>query len=306
MESTQMSDGPFAKMIKCYLDEITPGSPTEANTSLASTPRQDTTPPSNVLRPSPSHRTASVGSDSKHMNNETSSLQADTPLPAYSDRVATDSPSTPTPLRVDISSSISHGSVNDIKPTSFLRGHQQDRSIRLALSHELYATLQNMVQDILPGIVAKCPQSTLGPMMDARLESFAHERIDNLVREQVSNSNYQVLQENMDEFLNHVYWNNKQAEFELGEVVDQGKVEIYEARDMAMASLEDCALQHIEGFEDKIEEQKNCALEYVAETTEVLVETAVLLKKRREGHGFEQPKSLPREGQTTRPRRTSI
>jgi predicted RNase H-like nuclease (RuvC/YqgF family) len=124
-----------------------------------------------------------------------------------------------------------------------------------------------------------------------RLETFAIQRIDTLVREQVSDSNYQVLQENMDKFLNNVYWDNKQARFELAKAVDQGKVEIHEVRDVAIADLEDCALQHEEDLERKIEEEKSCALEYVAEQTQVLLEKAMLLGEKSGAHKLEQPNS---------------
>jgi hypothetical protein len=293
-------------MMKYYLHEIPPGSPTEANTSLASTPRQDNMLSPNVLEPSASYRVASLRSGLEHMNNETSSLQIGTHLPAYPDRLASDSTSSPIPLSINNSSSTPNGSVNDIKPTSFLRGHQQGQSVPLLLSREFCATLRNMVHEILPEIVAGCPQSTLGPMMDSRLETFAIKRIDTLVREQVYDSNYQVLQENMDKFLNNVYWDNKQAEFELAKAVDQGKVEIHEVRDVAIADLEDCALQHEEDLERKIEEEKTCALEYVAEQTQVLVEKATLLGGKSGGHKSEQPNSSRRDEQMAEPRRRSV
>ncbi|KAH0182992.1 hypothetical protein KCV06_g10187, partial [Aureobasidium melanogenum] len=142
--------------------------------------------------------------------------------------------------------------------------------------------------------------------MDSRLETLAIERIDTLVREQVSDSDYQVLQENMDECLNNVYWDHKQAEFELAEAVDQGKVEIHEVRDVAIADLEDCALQHEEDLERKIEEEKTCALEYVAEQTQVLVEKAMLLGEKSGGHKMEQPDSSRRDEQMAEPRRRSV
>jgi hypothetical protein len=293
-------------MMKYYLHEIPPGSPTEANTSLASTPRQDNMLSPNVLEPSASYRVASLRSGLEHMNNETSSLQIGTHLPAYPDRLASDSTSSPIPLSINNSSSTPNGSVNDIKPTSFLRGHQQGQSVPLLLSREFCATLRNMVHEILPEIVAGCPQSTLGPMMDSRLETFAIKRIDTLVREQVYDSNYQVLQENMDKFLNNVYWDNKQAEFELAKAVDQGKVEIHEVRDVAIADLEDCALQYEEDLERKIEEDKTCALEYVAEQTQVLVEKAMLLKEKSGGHISEQPYSSRRDEQMAEPRRRFV
>jgi hypothetical protein len=229
-ENTQTSNELFAKMMKYHFHEIPPDSPTEANNSLASTPGQDNMLSPNVLEPSASYKVASPRSGLDHMDNEISSLQTSTPLPAYPDRFASGSTSSPVPLSINDPSSTPHGSVDDIKPTSFIRGHQQCQSVHLALSREFYATLRNMVHKILPEIVARCPQSTLGPIMDSRLETFAIERFDTLVREQVSNSNYQVLQENMDEFSNNVYWDNKQAEYELAEAVDQEKVEIHEVR----------------------------------------------------------------------------
>jgi hypothetical protein len=305
-DNTQTSDEPFAKMMKYYLHEIPPGSPTEANTSLASTPGQDNMLSPNVLEPSASYKVASLGSGLDHMDNETPSLQTGTPLPVYPDRFASDFTSSPVPLSINNFSPTPRGSVNDIKPTSFIHGHQQCQSVHLALSREFCATLRNMVHEILPEIVARCPQSILGPMMDSRLETFAIERIDTLIREQVSDSNYQVLQENMDEFLNNVYWDNKQAEFELAEAVDQGKVEIHEVRDLAIADLEDCALQHEEDLERKIEEEKTCALEYVAEQTQVLVEKAMLLGEKGGGYKLEQPNSSRRDEQMAEPRRRSV
>jgi hypothetical protein len=281
-------------MMKYYLHGIPPGSPTEANTSLASTPRQENMLSPNVLEPGASHRVASLLSGLEHMDNETLSLQTGTPLPAYPDRFASDSTSSPIPLSINNCSSTPHGSVNDIKPTSFIRDHQQCQSVHLALFREFCATLRNTVHEILPEIVARCPQSTLNPMMDS------------LVREQVFDSNYQVLQENMDKFLNNVYWDNKQAEFELAKAVDQGKVEIHEVRDVAIADLEDCALQYEEDLERKIEEDKTCALEYVAEQTQVLVEKAMLLKEKSGGHISEQPYSSRRDEQMAEPRRRFV
>lgn len=97
-ENTQALDEPFAKMMKYYLHEIPPGSPTEANTSLASTPRQDNMLTPNVPEPSASHRVARLRSGLEHMDNKTSPLQAGTPVPAYPDRFASDSTSSPNPL----------------------------------------------------------------------------------------------------------------------------------------------------------------------------------------------------------------
>jgi hypothetical protein len=76
--------------------------------------------------------------------------------------------------------------------------------------------------------------------------------------------------------------------------------------DATIADFEDCALQHEEDLERKLEEENTCALEYVAEQTQVLVEKVMLLRKKGGGHKLEQPNSSRRDEQMAEPRRRSV
>ncbi|KAH0282618.1 hypothetical protein M436DRAFT_69848 [Aureobasidium namibiae CBS 147.97] len=296
--SQQQSGEPYAKIQKFFWDTVHQGSPTEVNTP---SPRYTT---------SPSHTsTAADTSDLRlmhpfayvenpgdepcpstvlgHSDEKRPGSRACTPLPAYPagyENTCTPSPALP-------KASVSPwGSSIEIKPTFFTP--ETDNS---APSPELTQALGGMLQQMLPNIIEGAFSSILGPLIDARLEALVNHKMEALVREHLPKLTYQALRQNMDRFVDELEDEHKNAEFKIGEAVDEAKTELNETRDKAIDDIETWAQERFEDFEGDVDSITKSAVE-------TLEDKANLLEERLDRKSRRQFKKIEKVQQGTRRR----
>lgn len=129
-----------------------------------------------------------------------------------------------------------------------------------------------MLQQMLPKIIEGAFSSILGPLIDARLEALVSHRMEALVREQLPKLTYQALRQNMDRFVDELEDEHKNAEFKIGEAVDEAKTELNETRDKAIDDIETWVQERFEDFEGDVDSITKSAVETLEDKTNSLEE----------------------------------
>lgn len=152
-----------------------------------------------------------------------------------------------------------------------------------------------MLQQMLPKIIEGAFSSILGPLIDARLEALVSHRMEALVREQLPKLTYQALRQNMDRFVDELEDEHKNAEFKIGEAVDEAKTELNETRDKAIDDIETWAQERFEDFEGDVDSITKSAVETLEDKTNSLEE-------RLDCQSRDQCKKIKKVDQSTRRR----
>ncbi|KAI4761383.1 hypothetical protein E4T52_06502 [Aureobasidium sp. EXF-3400] len=273
--SQQHSGEPSTKIQKFSWDMVPPGSPTEVNTpspqhftpTLASTAAN--APNTRFMHPFTSVEDLGdkpcrsiTGQCTALGDNEGKrpGSRACTPLPAYP--AGYENTCTPSPALQKASVS-PWGSSIEIKPTFFAPS---------APAPELAQALGGMLQQMLPNIIEGAFSSTLGPLIDARLEALVNHKMEALVREHLPKLTYQALKQNMDKFIDELEDEHKNAEVKIAEAVDEGKTELNETRDRAIDDIETWAQGRFEDFEGDVVDITKSAVETLEDKTNTLEE----------------------------------
>ncbi|KAI5210643.1 hypothetical protein E4T39_00084 [Aureobasidium subglaciale] len=250
--SPQLQSGePYTK-IQRFLWGVPPGSPTEMNT-----PSSRHTPFSPTTDQSTSHG---------HSEEQRSGSRARTPLPAY----PTGSDNMHTPSQ---KASISPwGSSVDIKPTFLPPRAPEWSAPSPAVAPELTKALSGILQQLLPQVIEGAFSSILGPLIDARLEALVNHKMEALVRERLPQLTHNALQQNMNRFIDELQDGHKRAEIEIGETVEEAKIELNDTRDQGIDEIETWAQGRLGDFEDEVDLVTVAAVESLENKTNALKE----------------------------------
>lgn len=129
-----------------------------------------------------------------------------------------------------------------------------------------------MLQRMLPNIIEGAFSSILAPLIDARLEALVNHKMEALVREHLPKLTYQALRQNMDRFVDELEDEHKNAEFKIGEAVDEAKTELNDTRDKAIDDMETWAQERFEGFEGDVDSITKSAVDTLEDKTNLLEE----------------------------------
>lgn len=129
-----------------------------------------------------------------------------------------------------------------------------------------------MLQQMLPNIIEGAFSTIIGPLIDARLEALVNHKMEALVREHLPKLTYQALRQNMDRFVDELEDEHKNAEYQIGEAVDEAKTELNETRDKAIDDIETWAQERFEDFEGDVDSITRSAVETLEDKTNSLEE----------------------------------